>query len=80
LRLFVTTSQVLIGEITKERDGMRDINIWQLFSTGKRGIFRVSEIRSISFLLIPFFKWVYNLYWVQFDYPVSVFKTKIKPN
>jgi hypothetical protein len=35
---------------------MREINIWQLFSTGKGGIFRVSEIRSISFLFIPFFK------------------------
>jgi hypothetical protein len=34
---------------------MREINIWQLFSTGKGGIFRVSEIRSISFLFIPFF-------------------------
>jgi len=59
---------------------MRDISIWQLFSTGKRGIFRVSEIRSINFLLIFFFKWVYNLHWVRFDYPVSVSKIKTKPD
>ena len=48
------TSQVSIGKIMKQKDGERKTIGY--CCQGERGeIFKVSEIRSISFLYIPFF-------------------------